>query len=170
MKKIIFLSLLSLSLFSSPEATDKFDVGMQYLLGEGVAQDKHKAFTYLSESAEMGNAQAAYNLALMYYLGDGVKQDTAKSLALLEKSAQQGYEKAIENIGRIAMQLMKFDKALKWLKINAKNGDIKANYLISEIYVMREDYKNAKIYAKKAIDLGDNDARNLWREYKLSNF
>ncbi len=169
--KIFFLFfLLSSLLFGSTDAMQKFDLGMQYLLGKGVQQDKKKALTYLQEAAKMGSAEAQYNLALIYYLGDGVKQDTKKSLDLLEKSANQGYKKAVENVGRIAMQLIQFDKALHWLKINANNGDIKSNYLIAEIYITKEDFPNAKIYAKKAIDSGDSDAKLLWQEYKLSNF
>jgi hypothetical protein len=170
MKIFTLLLLLSALVFANDTSIQKFDLGMNYLLGKGVKQNKKTAFKYLQESAQMGNKQAQYNLALMYYLGDGVKQDTTKTLLLLEESAKQGYQKAIENIGRVAMQIMKFDKALYWLKINAKNGDIKANYLIAEIYIAQDDLKNAKVYAQKAINSGDKDAKLLWEEYKLSSF
>jgi len=170
MKKLTILLILTSLLSAEPSPQEQFDLGMQYLLGDGVKQDKQKAAIYLQKSSDQGDAEAQYNLALMYYLGDGVKQDVAKTLTLLERSAKQGYQKAIDNVGRIAMQIMKFDKALYWLKINAKNGDLKANYLIAEIYINKEDLKNAKIYAQKAIDSGDEDAKVLWKEYKLANY
>jgi len=170
MKILLILLTLSSLLLSNTSAQIKFDLGMQYLLGKGVTQNKQKAFQYLEEASKLGNAEAQYNLALMYYLGDGIKQDTSKSLTLLESSAKLGYKKAIENIGRIAMQLLKFDKALYWLKINARHGDIQANYLIAEIYVSKEDFKNAKIYASKAINSGNKNAEILWKEYKLSKY
>jgi TPR repeat protein len=104
------------------------------LSDEALAQGNFtKAFKLLSKEAKDGDAQAEYNLALMYYQGDGVKRDIEKSAELLESSAQKGYKKAIDNVGRIYMQLLKFDKAKKWLTINAKNGDESAKELLKSI-------------------------------------
>ncbi len=104
------------------------------LSNNAIAQgDFTKAFKTLTQEAKKGDAQAEYNLALMYYRGDGVKRNIAKSAELLELSAQKGYKKAIDNVGRIYMQLLKFDKAKKWLTINAQNGDENAKKLLKSI-------------------------------------
>jgi TPR repeat protein len=103
-------------------------------------------------------------------MGDGIDQNISMSAKLLDSSATAGYEKSIANVGRIYMQLLKFDKAIKWLKVNAKNGDIQANYLLAEIYVEKGEFKNAKINAKIAIDNDNLDAKNLWDTYNLSKY
>lgn len=170
MKNILFLVMFIISFIFASQGSDKFDIGMKYLLGKGLKQDKQKAFTYLSEAANEGDVAAEYNLALMYYMGDGVEQNISKSVILLDSSARKGYAKSIENVGRIYMQILKFDKAIYWLKMNVKNGDFKANYLLAESFIQKDDYKNAKIYAKKAMAGGDVDAKLLFEEYKLSNY
>ena len=165
------LILLFIGALYAGEGSEKFMKGMEYLLGsQSVKQDKKKAFMYLSDAAKEGDAAAEYNLALMYYLGDGVDQNLSVSLELLEKSAEKGYRLSIENIGRIYMMQYQFDKAIKWLKINTQAGDAQANYFLAEIYVQKEDFKNAKLYAKKAIESGVVEAEALYKEYNLSKY
>jgi len=170
MKLFVLIFILMSALYAAPKS-EKFEKGMEYLLGsQSVKQDKRKAFKYLSEASKEGDSAAEYNLALMYYMGDGVDQNISASLELLNSSALKGYKKSIENIGRIYMLDYQFDKAIKWLKINAKEGDAQANYFLAEIYIQNEDFKNAKIYAQKAIESGIVEAEVLYREYKLSNY
>ena len=148
------------------DANSDFDKGIKAL----ISKDKKQAFYYLNKASKDNHIEASYNLALMYYMGDGVDQNISMSAKLLESSADAGYKKSIDNVGRVYMQLLKFDKAIKWLKINAKNGDIQANYLLSEIYIEKGNFKDAKINAKKAIDNGNLDAQNLWNTYNLSKY
>jgi len=119
-------TLLFFLLFNTLNASQLSDTA----LAQG---DFTKAFKLLQQEARDGSAQAEYNLALMYYRGDGVKQNIEKSAELLEKSAKKGYKLAIQNVGQIYMQLLKFDKAKKWLKINAQNGDANAKELLKSI-------------------------------------
>ncbi len=170
MKEFIMILLLISTLYAG-EGSEKFEKGMEYLLGsQSVKQDKVKAFEYLSDAAKEGDAAAEYNLALMYYLGDGVDQNLSASLALLEKSAEKGYRLSIENIGRIYMMQYQFDKAIKWLKINVQAGDARANYFLAEIYLQKEDFKSAKLYAKKAMQSGIVEAEALYKENNLSKY
>ncbi len=169
--KLFILIFLLLSALYAEQNSEKFEKGMEYLLGsQSVKQDKRKAFEYLSEASKEGDAAAEYNLALMYYMGDGVDQNLSASLKLLNTSALKGYKHSIENIGRIYMMDYQFSKAIKWLKINAKNGDAQANYFLAEIYVQKEDFKSAKLYAQKAIESGIVEAEALYKEYKLSTY
>jgi len=168
MKFLVVLFLVISIGYSDSE--DDFKKGMKYLFGVNIEKNKAEAFYYLDKASKNNHAEATFNLALMYYIGDGIDQNISMSAKLLESSAESGYKKAIDNVGRVYMQLLKFDKAIQWLKVNVKNGDIQANYLLSEIYVENEDFKNAKINAKIAIDNGNLDAKNLWDTYKLSNY
>ena len=130
----------------SAEKNDKnaeYDLGMMYLTGEYVPQDAKQAFYYLSQASKHKHRDAEFNLALMYYNGDATESNITKSLELLEDAANGGQKAAIANIGRIYMQDFQFDKATKWLKINVKNGDEEARYLLQEIYTQKENlHKN----------------------------
>jgi len=109
------------------------DLGIMYLIGKDTHKDVKKAFEYLTKSSQLKNSEAQFNLALMYYNGDGVDANVSKSAELLESAANSGNKKAIKNVGRIYMQLLKFENAKKWLEINAKNGDKEAQSLLKEI-------------------------------------
>ncbi|WP_457746125.1 tetratricopeptide repeat protein [Sulfurimonas sp.] len=129
-----------------------------------------KAFELLSKEAKSGDAEAQYNLALMYYMGDGVEQNVSMSAKLLDRSAKAGFRAAKDNVGRIYMQLLKFNEALPWLLENATNGDRGAYYLLAEIYVEQENFKEAKKWAYKAIKAGNSDAKLLWNKYNLERY
>ena len=158
--KSLFISLVCASLLLASQESDK--ALMQH--------DYKKAFRLLSKEAKSGDAEAQYNLALMYYMGDGVDQNVSMSAKLLESSAKSGFEAAKDNVGRVYMQVLEFDKALPWLEENAKNGDVGAYYLLSEIYVEKENFKEAKKWAGKAIKAGNEDAKLLWDKYNLEKY
>ena len=159
MKKVVIIALLSCFIFANDAADKAFQ-----------AKEYTKAFEILSKEAQQGNANSQYNLALMYYNGLGVEQNISKSLELLESAAQAGHKKAIANIGRIYMQVVDFDHAVKWLQLNAVKGDATAAYLLAEIYVEKGSFTEAKQWAKKAIDAGNNEALLLWQQYHLARY
>jgi len=114
-------------------ANAQYDLGMNYLIGNNVKEDHKKAFEWLSKAAEQNHADAQYNLALMYYNGDTVEVNVVKTAELLEQAALQDHKKSKQIVGVIYMQSLKFDKAEKWLKLNAQEGDLKAQELLKEI-------------------------------------
>ena len=157
-KFILLLSLL-LSFVASDEISDAF------------ANNYYpKAFKLLQKASDLGDINAKYNLALMYYRGDGTKQDIPKSLELLEVAASQGHEKAFQNIGRIYMQVIEFDKATYWLEKNALQGDQNAYYLLAEIYCSQEKFVLAKKWANKSIQGGNLESKRLWEECHLDKY
>ena len=68
------------------------------------------------------------------------------------------------------MQIVKFDKAKLWLEKNAKDGDASAYPLLAEIYTIEENFSKAKYWAKKAINNGSLQAKELWDKYKLKDY
>jgi len=118
-----------------------YDLGMMYLIGDHIQQDKKQAFHYLTQASQDKHSDAEFNLALMYYNGDAIDSNITKSLELLEDAAKRGHKAAISNIGRIYMQDFQFEKAVKWLKVNVKNGDEEAKSLLQEIYNHKPELK-----------------------------
>lgn len=157
-KFILFFSLV-FNLMAGDELYEAFE-----------NKDYKKAFELLTKASNKGNINAKYNLALMYYQGDGIDANITKTAELLEEAAMKGHEVAVKNIGRIYMQMYKFDKATYWLEKNAQQGDKGAYYLLAEIYCEQEKFSDAKKWAKKSMDSGNPDAKVLWDRYKLEKY
>lgn len=56
-------------------------------------QDPTKRIAYLKKAAELGNAEAQYQLGLCYY-GRGTQEDEAQTVCWLRRAAEQGHAKA----------------------------------------------------------------------------
>ena len=52
-----------------------------YAHGRGVAKDPPEAVKWFRKSADLGDAQAQFNLGVMYAHGQGLAKDYAKALA-----------------------------------------------------------------------------------------
>ncbi len=78
----------------NPEDSDAmFTIGYCYTVGGyGVEMDYEEAVIWYTKAAELGEADAMYNLALCYYYGYGVEMDQEKGDMWM-----QAYEEAIEN-------------------------------------------------------------------------
>jgi hypothetical protein len=68
------------------------------------------------------------------------------------------------------MQLLKFEEASKWLEKNAANGDDSAYYFLAEVYCQLEEFKKAKEWAQKAIDIGNKEAKLLYEKHELQKY
>ncbi|WP_420448786.1 tetratricopeptide repeat protein [Candidatus Palauibacter sp.] len=64
----------------------------------GVAPDSLVA---LISAAELGDADAQYNLEVMYYCGEGVPQDYAEAVRWYRAAAEKGYATALLHIGEM---------------------------------------------------------------------
>lgn len=110
-----------------PEA--QYEVGIMYLKGQGVEQDRDRAiewlkaaaasgysladsklariqeqeskFEQLKSDADGGNLEAQYELAMMYLKGRGVATDEKAALRYLQMGVDKGDEKAITRLGII---------------------------------------------------------------------
>jgi len=109
------------------DADAQYEVGIMYLKGQGVEEDRAKAtqwlksasgagneqaaaklrrmddqrdkFAQLQEQAGAGDAEAQYELGMMYLKGRGVEKDEPRARVWLGKAAKQGDEKAITRLG-----------------------------------------------------------------------
>ena len=71
----------------------------RYYGGYGVAKSSTEAAKWYRKAAEMGLAEAQYNLALMYVRGDGVAKDTATAVTWHRRSAEQEFAHAQHALG-----------------------------------------------------------------------
>jgi len=110
---------LSCSYLSANESQNGFDSAR--------AGDYSEAMKYWQQKAELGDAQAQFNLALMYHGGLGVAINETAALQWYEKSAQNGYPWAQEYLA-VAYQEGWFGlerdtgKAEVWLKKLEENS------------------------------------------------
>lgn len=67
---------------------------------ELLALSPDRAISMLSQSAESGNADAAYMLAMIYESGAGVARDLAASTQWLHRAAELDYPRVVEQLSR----------------------------------------------------------------------
>ena len=109
------------------EVEAQYEVGIMYLKGQGVDEDRKKAIQWLNSASDAGNEQAAaklrrmdeqqekfaelqkqasagdaeaqYEMAMMYLKGRGTEKDETRARLWLGKASELGYEKAITRLG-----------------------------------------------------------------------
>ena len=69
--------------------------------GEGVPKDTQRAIELYARAAELGNAEAQFNLGNIYLLGEGVKADESWALTYYRQAAAQGHELAARNMSEL---------------------------------------------------------------------
>ncbi len=74
-------------------------LGMDYLLGRGVAENKEQAFYWFQKAAEQGSSTAANELGYLYASGTGVAQNYALALDWYQQAADAGIPSAKYNLG-----------------------------------------------------------------------
>ncbi len=79
-------------------------LGLFFVQGLGVAQDKMKAYHYFLEAAEQGHHRAMYNLARMFEKGDGVAQDDAQALVWYQRAFEAGNLEALRKIEKLRVK------------------------------------------------------------------
>lgn len=88
------ISLLSKAV-NQKSLTARFNLGMAYYNGDGVAKDRLKASQWLDVAVRQNFSEAQYTLGLMLVEGDGIDKSTNRGLSLLEQAAAQGHKLAI---------------------------------------------------------------------------
>ncbi|MBQ0008615.1 MAG: sel1 repeat family protein, partial [bacterium] len=61
-------------------AKSQCNLGIAYLLGNGVEKNYEEALKWLKKSAENGNARGQYNLGVAYLSGEGVEKNYEEAL------------------------------------------------------------------------------------------
>jgi TPR repeat protein len=80
-------------------AQAQYNLGVMYLMGEGVPKDAVQAAQWNRRAADRGYARAQYNLGAMYANGEGVPKDAVQAAQWYSKAADQGDAQAQYYLG-----------------------------------------------------------------------
>jgi hypothetical protein len=106
--------------------------------GDGVEKNKEEAFSRFHKAAELGYADAQFNVGVMYDDGEGVEENKEEAFNWNYKAAEQGYADAQVFVGDRycfgeGVEENK-DEAFNWYRKAAELGNSKASLRLSECY------------------------------------
>ena len=139
--------------------------------------DTKGAFEYLQKAAELGNANAQYNLSVMYREGSdvGVETNAKKRMYYLEEAAIQGHPEARYMLGVEELVKCRFERAVKHLTIAANLGFKHAMNALMKLYARGKGYvKKEELEAtlranQTALDAMKSTQRDIWIKSKERN-
>jgi len=150
-------------------AEARYYLGVMYVNGLGVLEDRSEASAYYHNAGRQGHAKAqlvlgrAYDFAVL-----GLQQDFVAAVKWYRRSAEQGLTKAQYNLagmyanGKGAPQ--DYFEALKWYKEAANQGDTLAQRAIGEMYKdgkgVPQHYGDAVKWYRLAAEQGDPAAQS----------
>lgn len=154
-------------------AAERFDADAQFRLyriydkGNGVPQDRVKAFSLLWASATGSCGDAMSQLAWLYESGDDVGKDLEKARAWYERAAQKGNALAQLRLAVFSNNGLggprNYTDGLAWAKAAAEQGGTSAQALLGSMYADGVGTEVNKVQAYKWFDLaaggGHNDAQ-----------
>jgi TPR repeat protein len=139
--------------------------------------DTKGAFEYLQKAAELGDANAQYNLSVMYREGSdvGVETNAKKRMYYLEEAAIQGHLEARYMLGVEELVECRFERAVKHLTIAANLGFKHAMTTLMKLYGLGKNYVNkdeleATLRANQAaLDATKSTQRDIWMKSEERN-
>ena len=141
---------------------------------EGIQQykkgDYHSAFEYYTKAADLGNAEAHFELAHLYHDGKGVEKDEGKEIHHFEEAAILCHPHARVLLGIVEYSNNNLDRAVKHWLISATQGyDAAIKMLMDgfkEGYVEKEDLAAALRAQKAALDETKSPQRKAADEFR----
>jgi hypothetical protein len=149
------------------DALAQNELGLMYVKGEGIEQDKNKAAEWWTKSAEQGYAKAQYNIGMMFFKGEGI-ENKKKAAKWFTKAAEQGLTDAQNTLGMMYFTGEGMEKdnveAYKWFLKAAKQGHARAQYNMGLIYykgeALAQDKTEAYKWWMKAAEQGNQTAKH----------
>jgi TPR repeat protein len=133
--------------------------------------DYEAAVEYWTKAAELGDADAHYNMSVMYRDGErAVEKDKKKEMYHLEEAAIAGHPGARYNIGYEEGRNSRFERARKHLIIAANLGYNDSltglKFLYADGHASKEDYADALRAYQAAVDATKSSEREKAEEAK----
>ncbi|MCK5189618.1 MAG: sel1 repeat family protein [Methylococcales bacterium] len=137
-------------------------LGYLYKEGRGVQRDYDEARKLFEKVLKKSpnNVDAQVAMGIIYYKGEGVKQDYIKAAEWFKKPAELNNKEAVQWL-KSTNRNANGSKLVEELLMNAKSGDINAQYDLGRYYKSYEgkDYKKAFKWFTQASD--QNDIRSI---------
>ena len=118
-------------------------------VGRGAYQKKDfdGAFAYWTKAAELGDAEAHFELSVLYRNGEGVEKDEKKEYYHLEEAAIRGHPSARHNLGYYERMSGRTERSAKHYIIAVNVGFDESIQTLKEYYkhglVSKEDFAGA---------------------------
>ena len=130
------------------------NLGFYYTNGMyGLPQDQAKALELWHRAAELGRADAYFNIGCNYAAGQGVERDMEKAMRYWEQGAMRGCADARHNLGVFEKygNIDDMDRSIRHFMIAVRDGHNKSlekiKGLYKEGYATKDDYTKAlRIY------------------------
>jgi TPR repeat protein len=139
------------------DAESQSGLGIDYLNGQGVAQDSTEAMKWLLKAAENGNAPAQHNIGFMYANGYGIKKDLVEAFKWYQKAAEQHFSGSEFEVGASYYSgngvSQDYIEAVKWLEKSAEQGFARAQNNLGACYHNGEGVAKDYVEAYKWYDL-----------------
>ena len=155
---------------ASQETTPTVSAKEMYAIGAAhcLKENYMEAVSWFKKAADMGYADAQYQLALCYYRGTGVNSDKTKAIYWLQKAADNGHLESQYNLGVTYLNgegvKKDFSKALYWFNRSAEQGYVPSQKALGTCYYSGEgvpkDVRQALFWFEKAAAQGDEEAQN----------
>ena len=176
--------------YDKNNALDQIAIADRYLKGDIFEKSEKNAFDWYMKAANQNNSQGLYKVAYCYQNGLGVGQDKAKAVEYYEKAANASNDDAINAVTKMYVNgdgiPKNMSRALYWQeRLAFKNNKEAQQFVIANQSIEHEryelspsslreaainnhkmnNYKWAEFCIKRAIELGDENAKlhyGLW--------
>jgi len=122
---------------NSGDVLAQHELGLRYLLGEGVAADTSKAVYWIRKAAEQNLASAKYNFAILLINGWGVEWNPFQAFRYFKEAAKAGMIQAQYVVGVLYTDdlIVKRDMnyAYYWVRKSSKEGYEPAKEIVNQI-------------------------------------
>jgi TPR repeat protein len=148
-------------------------VAMTQMGGKRADEGDYKsAFEYWTKAAELGDADAHYNLSIMYRLGQGVEKDEKKDVYHLEVAAVRGHVDARYHLGCHEERNGRMERAVKHFIIAANMGCDESLKVLWELhakgFVKKDDLAATLRAHQAAVDATKSpqreEAKKFWSQ------
>ena len=141
-------------------APSQADLGLNYMMGQGVPQDKGKAVEWWRKAADQGEYRAMYWLGMAYERGDGVAKDDWKALELFRRSDDADWDPASQKLYSLA----------KTYRVDAEKGNPSAQFFMGvayeNAYGVERDFAKAAEWYRKAAERGHPGSIKILEQLK----
>jgi TPR repeat protein len=157
----------------SGDVEARYELGIRYILGEGVQKDEKRASQLLHQAAEEGFAAAQGALGAMYEKGRWVAKDEVKAIHFYRMAAEQGDIDAQFCLAQLfinALEEHKRREAVVLFHRAAGQGHVGAQFVLGLLYdigmggVVKDDKEAVRFY-RLAAEQGNAKARNNLASY-----